>query len=129
MKHLFTDTIPVRARDIDIFDHVNNSVYLTYMEEARWKWFMACGFHERYKEGLAIVEARLEFKRPITFPNDVLVETYGHPPGRTSFMVHHTLSLASEPEKICTTADIKIVFFDLKTQKPIPMPDYFRELF
>lgn len=129
MKHLFTSTIPVRARDIDIFNHVNNSVYLTYMEEARWQWFFESGFHEKFRDGLAIVDAHLQFKRPITFPNDIIVETYGHEPGRSSFTVHHTISVTSEPEKICTSADIKIVFFDLKTLKPISMPDYFRELF
>jgi acyl-CoA thioester hydrolase len=128
MKLLSTNKIQVRARDIDIFNHVNNSVYLTYMEEARWKWFFACGFQEKFKDGLAIVEARLEFKKPITFPNEVIVETYAHTLGRTSFTVHHKLSITEDPEKICTLADIKIVFFDLKTQKPIPIPDYFRAL-
>ncbi len=128
MKRLFTDTIPVRARDIDIFDHVNNSLYLTYMEETRWNWFIDCGFREKYKDGLAIVEARIEFKRPIKYPNDVYIESFAHPPGRSSFTIHHKLSVASDKEKICTEADIKVVCFNMKTQKPIEIPDYFRAI-
>ena len=32
-------TMPVRWRDLDAFNHVNNSTYLTYLEEARLHWF------------------------------------------------------------------------------------------
>lgn len=129
MKLLSTDLIPVRARDIDIFNHVNNSVYLTYMEEARWKWFLEQGFREKLKDGMAIVEARLAFKRPIVFPNNILIKTYLAEVGKTSFTVHHQLSLEEDPETLCTTADIKIVFFDLQTLKPILIPEFFREKF
>lgn len=31
-------TIPIRWRDMDAFGHVNHSVYVTYLEEARDEW-------------------------------------------------------------------------------------------
>ncbi|HEX3300928.1 MAG TPA: thioesterase family protein [Actinomycetota bacterium] len=31
-------TIPIRWRDVDNYGHVNNAVYLTYLEEARDRW-------------------------------------------------------------------------------------------
>ena len=31
-------TIPIRWRDMDAYGHVNNAVYLTYLEEARDAW-------------------------------------------------------------------------------------------
>src|SRR4029079_17513342 len=31
-------TIPIRWRDVDNYGHVNNAVYLTYLEEARDQW-------------------------------------------------------------------------------------------
>ena len=36
-KKDFTYNIPVRYFDLDTNNHVNNSVYFTYMEEARTK--------------------------------------------------------------------------------------------
>ena len=33
--------IEIRWRDFDAFGHVNNAVYLTYLEEARDEWFAA----------------------------------------------------------------------------------------
>ena len=35
----FTKRIEIRWRDLDGFGHVNNSVYLTYLEEARDEFF------------------------------------------------------------------------------------------
>ncbi|MHB1284685.1 MAG: acyl-CoA thioesterase, partial [Metallibacterium scheffleri] len=35
---LFTAILMVRWRDLDAFNHVNNSVFLTYLEEARLQW-------------------------------------------------------------------------------------------
>src|SRR5690606_41378184 len=32
--------MPVRWRDLDAFNHVNNSKYLSYLEEARLHWMM-----------------------------------------------------------------------------------------
>ena len=35
----FRHRLQVRFRDCDIFGHVNNAVYFTYMEEARWAYW------------------------------------------------------------------------------------------
>ena len=37
-RALFTAPIAVRWRDLDAFNHVNNSNFLTYLEEARLLW-------------------------------------------------------------------------------------------
>jgi len=36
----FTKRIEIRWRDMDAFKHVNNAVYLTYLEEMRDEWFL-----------------------------------------------------------------------------------------
>ena len=36
----FTKRIEIRWRDMDAFKHVNNAVYLTYLEETRDEWFL-----------------------------------------------------------------------------------------
>ena len=33
--------IPIRWRDVDAYGHVNNAVYLTYLEECRDRWVRA----------------------------------------------------------------------------------------
>ena len=39
-KVLYRHPVTPRWRDLDAFDHVNNSNFLTYLEEARIRWFM-----------------------------------------------------------------------------------------
>ena len=36
---LIDTTIPVRWRDLDAYNHVNNSLFLSFLEEARIQWF------------------------------------------------------------------------------------------
>src|SRR3546814_7596641 len=36
---LFRMPIALRWRDLDAFNHVNNSTFMTYLEEARIRWF------------------------------------------------------------------------------------------
>ena len=35
--------IELRWRDLDAFNHVNNSNFMTYLEEARIRWFESLG--------------------------------------------------------------------------------------
>ena len=40
---LFRLPIELRWRDLDAFNHVNNSNFMTYLEEARIRWFESLG--------------------------------------------------------------------------------------
>ena len=40
---LFRHAIEPRWRDLDAFGHVNNSNFLTYLEESRIQWFRTLG--------------------------------------------------------------------------------------
>ena len=42
-KVLIRMPIELRWRDLDAFNHVNNSNFMTYLEEARIRWFDSLG--------------------------------------------------------------------------------------
>src|SRR5210317_1202012 len=67
--------IPVRYFDIDANHHVNNSVYFTYMEEARTHLLME-PFLEVSKKGInfVVTETNCKYKRPITLLDKVSVK-------------------------------------------------------
>src|SRR5436305_15006688 len=60
---------PVRFRDIDAMGHVNNAVFLTYIESARSAFCWHLGI-ARSLEDLTLVGARVEiaFRAPVGFP-------------------------------------------------------------
>ncbi len=61
--------IPVRFRDLDAMGHVNNSVYLTYFEEARVKCLEAVHYDINDPEGFGFVlaEALCRYHSPLYF--------------------------------------------------------------
>jgi len=67
--------IEIRWRDVDAYNHVNNSVYLTYLEEARDEWI------ERALEGIAdpwdfvLARVAVDFRRELRQEDDEVIVT------------------------------------------------------
>ena len=69
---LFRTELAVRWRDLDAFNHVNNAMYLRYLEEARLRWLMALdGPWMDDQVAPVVASALVNFKRPIAWPEDV----------------------------------------------------------
>jgi acyl-CoA thioester hydrolase len=60
-------SIPIRWRDVDNYGHVNNAVYLTYLEEARDRWA-----HETLGPAVdfVIVRIAIDYRRELSQDDD-----------------------------------------------------------
>src|SRR4051794_16524575 len=60
-------TIPIRWRDVDNYGHVNNAVYLTYLEEARDRWA-----HETLGPDVdfVVVRVAIDYRRELSQDDD-----------------------------------------------------------
>jgi acyl-CoA thioester hydrolase len=60
-------TIPIRWRDVDNYGHVNNAVYLTYLEEARDRWA-----HETLgpEVEFVIVRIAIDYRRELSLDDE-----------------------------------------------------------
>lgn len=68
--------LPVQWGEMDAFGHVNNTVYFKYFETARLAYFNEVGVMEdMQKDGLGpiLAETSCRFKRPLKFPDTVIV--------------------------------------------------------
>jgi acyl-CoA thioester hydrolase len=64
--------IEIRWRDIDHFGHVNNAVYLTYLEEARDEWVdNAVG--ESGGWDFVLARVAIDYRRELTQADDVVI--------------------------------------------------------
>ena len=63
----FRHQLQARFRDCDLFGHVNNAVYFTYMEEARWAYWreLTGDFPHDRLPGLILARAECDFIRPV----------------------------------------------------------------
>ncbi len=81
--------VEVRFRDLDPLGHVNNAVYLSYMELARVRYFQRI-VPDWLEEGHFVV-ARMEvdYLKPILLGQEVRVGVRAVALGRSSFRMEH----------------------------------------
>jgi acyl-CoA thioester hydrolase len=123
-------TLQVRFRDIDAFGHVNNAVFFSYVEQARIRYLLdvlkpGVGF-DRLPLILARVE--LDYRSPVMFGEEIVVETRVDRVGRTSFGMRHRMTAAPDGR---TVGDVRtvLVTYDYAAAHPMPVPDDWRERF
>ena len=120
-KKDLTYDIPVRYFDIDTNNHVNNSVYFTYMEEARtklmFKEFLV--YHEN-GIGFVVTEAKCKYKKPITIQDTVSIKVSVENIKSISFDIKYLfLDLSGE---LYAEGSTRLACIDIKTQKLIRLP-------
>jgi acyl-CoA thioester hydrolase len=129
---LFIHRLEVRFRDCDPMGHVNNAVYLTYLEQARFAHWRALGLTEGERgrpgsrlPGVILARAEIDYRRPASY-GDVLdikltIPTFG----RTSCTYEYEIVEASG--SIVATAKTVVVSFDYAVGKPVPIPEGLRQ--
>lgn len=125
---LFTAALPVRWRDLDAFNHVNNSNYLTYLEEARLQWLSHVPgpwFDDHAMPVMAAVQ--LNYRRPIEWPAQLHVELFCERLGTSSMTIGHRILDAEHPDRLYGDGNVVMVWMDPATGKPVPLPEAIRE--
>jgi acyl-CoA thioester hydrolase len=67
--------IEVRWRDVDNYGHVNNAVYLTYLEEVRDEWLARTLRDEDSVWDYVIAHVSIDFRREVTQADDEVIAT------------------------------------------------------
>lgn len=110
----------VRWGDLDALNHVNNTVYFRYMEEARVSCARSCGIGVA-GSGRDIVLAKVscDFLRPVLWPATVQIDTRLRNIGRSSIEFDVEMSVKGE-EGGCARASTVIVGVDTATGRSSP---------
>ena len=118
----------VRFADTDAMGHVNNAVYLTYVESARVAWWRTVTGETIQREpgraeGLILAEASIAFRSPVFHGEVVTVETRATGIGRTSIAMEHRLTAAGPegPSRLVATCRSTIVRYDYVSERPTPL--------
>ena len=76
---IFRCPLIIKEQHLDTFGHVNNAVYFTLLEEARWDFISTRGFGVRdiQKSGLGptILEWNVKFKKEMRLRNKIIIES------------------------------------------------------
>jgi acyl-CoA thioester hydrolase len=103
----------VRWDDLDAFGHVNNAVYLTYAQEARFAW---SGILE-----MVVARAEVDFIAPIYDGDTFLdIELWVSAIGNSSFTMTYEIKMKGELVARVKTVQVTV---DMKTKKSYPISD------
>ena len=129
MTPVFAHRLEVRFRDCDALGHVNNAVYLTYLEEARIAHWRATGLAARTNEdgshadvpGVILARAEVDYRRPAKHGDVLTVQLGVAALGRTSFTYEYEITDAAG--QLIANARTVIVRFDYASNRPVPISD------
>jgi acyl-CoA thioester hydrolase len=109
----------MRWSDMDAYGHVNNVVYLTYLEEARVDMLFALGADHGAKalsEGVLVAHHEIDYKRPLVYhPRGVDIEMWvGYIKG-ASFEIRYEVH---DETTVFAKAGSVLVPYDLEKERP-----------
>lgn len=121
--------LQVRYGDLDPQWHVNNSRYLTYMEQARFSYLTHLGLFdgESFMElGLIIADAHISFLAPITLGQKVRVGMRTTRIGNKSLNFEYLIEDETSRQALAR-GEVVGVAYDYHTNATIPVPQRWRE--
>jgi acyl-CoA thioester hydrolase len=127
----FVTKFKVRSYECDPYGHVNNAVYLNYMEFARMSALFEKGFSaEKIKEKGYLVFVKkidIEYRLPLYQDDEITVKTFTNESRKTSGTFTQQI-FKNKNDQIAAEAKVTWVFTNLKG-KPIPIPLEIRRAF
>ena len=122
--------LDVRFRDVDAFGHVNNAVFLSYIEQARIRYLaesleLSISLTDARELPLILARTEIDYRAPIFFGEQVEVGTRIDWIGGSSFSMSHHLTAGSDARLVAEVATI-LVCYDYAAAHPMPVPDQWR---
>lgn len=121
--------LEVEASDIDAYDHVNNAVYLTWLDRAAWSHSAALGVPlERclgLRRGMAALRTEIDFARAALAGDRVRVATWiAASDGRLRVERHFQVVRAADRVTLAR-ARTEYVCINLDSGRAVRMPELF----
>ncbi|UUU33870.1 acyl-CoA thioesterase [Streptomyces sp. CA-210063] len=112
MRHIYR--CPLRWADMDAYGHVNNVVFLRYLEEARIDFLFRP--EKDFKQGSVVARHEIDYKRQLVHRHQpVDIELWITEIRAASFTITYEVK---DPDQVYVRASTVIVPFDFATQRP-----------
>jgi acyl-CoA thioester hydrolase len=112
----------VRFRDLDALGHVNNAVYLTYLEQARVAFLNPTG--AGYTE-VILARCEIDFRAPVSLGETVEIALWPTRIGNKSFELGYELKVG---DRLVAEAKSVLVAYDYERGESKPLSDKWRKL-
>ncbi|MFD7813784.1 acyl-CoA thioesterase [Streptomyces sp. NPDC059785] len=112
MRYLYR--CPLRWADMDAYGHVNNAVFLRYLEEARIAFLFRP--EKDFQQGSVVARHEIDYKRQLVHRHaPVDIELWVTEVRAASFRIEYEVK---DPDQVYVRAATVIVPFDFEAQRP-----------
>lgn len=133
MQHsesLFPVTLTLRIdwSEMDEFRHVNNVMFMKYIQSARVNYWQEVGIYDLFqtaKKGPMVLSLNCRFIKPLYYPGQVTIKTSTTSIHKTSF--HLTHLLYNELDECVAEAMDVLVMYDFEAGHKIHLPPAIRK--
>lgn len=122
----FSLEVEVRFRDLDALGHVNNAVFLTYLESARIAyWLDVTGRTTLTGMDMILARVEIDYRSPAAYRErlDVGVRVAGV---KTSSFTMEFRIVEREGQRLVAEARNVLVYYDYAAARSVPIPDELR---
>ena len=119
---VFSYELTVRGNELDSFGHVNNAVYLNYLEQARWDILRQKKLLKEWKEKgflLAVIDLHIRYMKELKLFDIIVVETSMEK--IEPYLVFHQKIKHKETGRTMAKSEVKTLLLDVdRTPHDIP---------
>jgi acyl-CoA thioester hydrolase len=122
----FRHPVEVRFRDLDALGHVNNAVFLTYLEAARMAWWaQVTGRADLAGLGMILARAEIDFRSPVVYGDRLVVGVRCASLKRSSFVLEQRIEEEPSGRLVAEAAKV-LVHYDYAARRSLPLPPELR---
>ena len=122
----FEYELEVLFRDCDPLGHVNNAVYLTYLEAARFAWWRNTFGAQGLKEhGFIVARVEIDYRKAALPGDRLLVRLRVEDIGRSSFKVGYEILNARTRELVAEAKSVQVAY-DYSQGQTVPLSETLR---
>ncbi|CEM62816.1 acyl-CoA thioesterase [Treponema phagedenis] len=122
---MFSISFPVRSYELDSYNHVNNAVYLSYLEFTRMEYLTATGFdYQKFAEAgymLYVTSVNIKYKLSARLFDTLTVEVYPIKLRKASGTFKQIIK--NQHGDVCVEAEVGWACVSRATGKPTKLPD------
>ena len=131
---MVTDVFPVKLSlridwsEMDLFGHVNNVAFLKYVQAARVNFWEHTSIQNELntdRKGPILASVNCQFKKPLHYPGNIIIQTRVEFMKTTSFGFHH--QIIDHHGEIASEAHDVIVMYDFNTREKLPLAETLRQ--
>ena len=118
---LFQDVI---WGDMDAFQHVNNTVFFRYFEDARWEFFNSFGVSEykaKHNVGPILAATNCDFKLPLTYPDRIHIGARYTIPSPKKISMEYVV-YSEKHDDIAAEGEGLLVYYDYRQGRSCEIP-------